>query len=222
MARYSAFGWTPIQRGFSRGRRGQKVIALVIHSAVAQDRSTHATFASGIASTHFIVHQNDTNGPGHQFVDTNNTAWSNGNRLWNQRTVTTELEGGRKPNYSEPLTSYQYQELVKWVYWSLKEHGLGRAKRGVIVNGVLKEGNLLEHNQIVGTACPSGRVVWAPLIKSVNRMFDKEKTMPSDYEVRIQNKIGVVLTAMTSRILEGKKPTADQYRVLQQILDARY
>lgn len=221
MARYPEFPSTPAGSAFSRGRAGERIKALVIHSAVGSDAATHATFASGRASTHFIVHKDGT---GHQFVDTNDTAWATGRRFWNRRTVSTELEGGPLSNVSEALTTKQYAALVKWAFWSLKTHGLGRPERGVITGSTIT-GNLLEHNQIVATQCPSGRVPWTRLIRDVDRLFDaEESTMPSDTYRRdeaIQHAIVASLLAAATRVLEKKHPTAAQLKVMQQILDSQ-
>ena len=176
MARYTKIAkWKPIPVNFNAGRGGKKVLAFVIHSAVGSANGAFARFSNPAqkASTHFMIRQT---GEIIQYVDTANTAWANGvcNRFggpdpqvpwlpdyYNKRlgpnyvTISVELEGGAEPNVREPLTPPQYIGLRRLTANVLEEEGLGTALRHV---------NLLEHNQITATACPSGRVPWHRLI----------------------------------------------------------
>lgn len=187
MSRYSDALWKPVPE-FYPGRRGYRVESFVIHSAVGYAAAVYARFTQPPvdASTHFLVLQS---GEVWQFVDTGDTAYANGtpNRVggpdpqvpWlplyysidpvtgigvpNFVTISVEMEGGPMGNESEPWTEAQYAALVKLTRWVLAEHGLGPAERHV---------NLLEHNQISATACPSNRNQWDRLIADVNTMED--------------------------------------------------
>jgi N-acetylmuramoyl-L-alanine amidase len=162
--RYEKANWRPISTNFRRGRtRGAaRVRAFVCHSQEGYG-SLHAFFSNPArgASTHFWIGRD---GRVEQYVDTDDTAWGNGERNrhggpdpripWaagayanasvNDETVSCELEG-RAGEASTPEQEIAAAGLIRWVH---EVHGLGEPKRHVTV---------VEHNQLSATACPSGR-----------------------------------------------------------------
>lgn len=162
------------------------MLAVVIHSAVGSAANAFRRFsAPGTASTHFMIHKT---GRIDQYVDTADTAHANGVRnrlggpdprvLWlpdyykagtpspNRVTLSVEMEGGAEPNVTEPLTAPQYGALRRLTRSVFRKEGLGTAQRHV---------NLLEHNQISATACPSGRIPWNRLIPDVNTLEEEDQ-----------------------------------------------
>jgi N-acetyl-anhydromuramyl-L-alanine amidase AmpD len=149
-----------------------QVLWVVWHNAQGTGQSLYATFAnpSRDASAHFGVW---ADGTVEQYVDTNDTAWTNGcgsrpvdasiplltvaasKNACNDCSVSIEFAGfdGSGTEPFQPLSAEQFKAGVELTRWAFETHeipGLPQFRR-----------NLLEHRFFAPTLCPGGRVPWA-------------------------------------------------------------
>ena len=187
MARYPGAIWRPLTgsegTNWRRGRARRKPnvsLIFVGHSAVSNEKSLFGLFNNPArrASCHIFV---DFDGGAEQYVDTDDTAFTNGcNRTnyltplaqqlcgsgnsANDNSVTMELAGGTFSaawgGYSQPMNAKQFFRVVDFLRWFRKTH-LNGAK---LVLGV----NVAEHNWFASTACPSSRYAWHLLLAAAN------------------------------------------------------
>lgn len=135
-----------------------------------------------------------------QFYPVTDSPWANGNPTVNVRYLGFEFEGGPIGNESEPLTLLQVDGAVR-ILKDLAEY------KGVGVDFWRRPVTLVEHKELVATACPSGRIPWAAILAAL-----QPPTAPSAWEqarvtalegLRIANfQLGFAMPALTPRDLQ--------------------
>lgn len=95
-----------------------------------------------------------------QFYPVTASPWANGNPTVNVRYLGFEFEGGPLGNESEPLTLSQVEGAVR-ILKDLAEY------KGVSVDFWRRPVSLVEHKELVATACPSGRIPWTTIIAAL-------------------------------------------------------
>jgi N-acetyl-anhydromuramyl-L-alanine amidase AmpD len=140
------------------------------------------------ASAHFLFPRI---GRPTQMVDSGDAAWHAsgmaGNYFANLFFHGFEFEGGAPGNYSEPLTENQIEWGIRVTRWLRETHNSPLI--------YVRRETLWEHNEVAATACPSGRIPWARLIKeleddmdeaTVQRMIDKAFERQNNSKWRLQ------------------------------------
>ena len=97
--------------------------------------------------------------------------WHAGNRSANIAHVGIEHEGGPLSNTREPLTEKQVDADVRLTLWLKDRFGWP---------GLRRSRELREHNEFRATACPSGRIPWAEIIR---RAEEEDDTMATAFKV---------------------------------------
>ncbi len=138
----------------------QRKYGAVYHSMVGRVRP-----AQTAVSWHFSIFKT---GRIEQHYRADAWCWHSGDRddppgeISNNRDlIGIEHEGGPLGNTREPLTPAQVASDIRLTAWLLAEGHIGNLNRTGPKRG------LWEHNEIRSTACPSGRIVWVPIIAGV-------------------------------------------------------
>lgn len=87
--------------------------------------------------------------------------WHAGTLQANAMYVGIEHEGGWPPTYNDPLTPAQLQSSVVLTRWLMRTLGWPEFRVG-------EQG--MEHNWIVATACPAGRIPWNRIREGVTQV----------------------------------------------------
>lgn len=87
------------QANYDKGRQGNAVDRITVHHTAGMDNSLKALYENPArqGSAHFFVHPSKIE----QYVDTNDTAWTNGNYSSNLRAVTIEVRGDWRGYYDQ-------------------------------------------------------------------------------------------------------------------------
>ena len=87
---------------YDKGRQGNAVDRITVHHTAGMDVSLKALYENPArqGSSHFFVHPDKIE----QYVDTNDTAWTNGNYSSNLRAVTIETRGNWQNGYYDQKT----------------------------------------------------------------------------------------------------------------------
>lgn len=87
---------------YDKGRQGNAVDRITVHHTAGMDVSLKALYENPArqGSAHFFVHPDKIE----QYVDTNDTAWTNGNYSSNLRAVTIETRGNWQNGYYDQKT----------------------------------------------------------------------------------------------------------------------
>lgn len=155
---------------YSRGRGGQAIIYFTVHHSAGFEATLRYLWQnpSRNASSHFFA------GLGHreQYVDTNDTAWTNGNFSANQKSITCEVRGDWRNGYYSAKTLKQLEEIMLAClkkYPNLK---------------------LNFHNDIVGTICPAdlknkgyAKKAWANAKARLKAPTPKPKPKPTPSKI---------------------------------------
>lgn len=85
---------------YTKGRQGNAVDRITVHHTAGFENSLKALYENPKrqGSAHFFVHPSKIE----QYVDTNDTAWTNGNFSSNLRAVTIEVRGDWRGYYDQP------------------------------------------------------------------------------------------------------------------------
>lgn len=92
-----------------------------------------------------------------QFYPVTASPWANGSHEANKLYLGFEFEGGLVGNESEPLTPLQV-DAAEHILRDLAEW------KGVPLSFWQRPSTLIEHNELIATACPSGRIPWDELL----------------------------------------------------------
>lgn len=92
------------------GRGGNAIDRITIHHTAANNNTLRYLWADPArnGSSHFFVSDSTIE----QYVDTNNTAWTNGNFASNQRAITIEVNGDWRNGYYNQATLNNLQRLL--------------------------------------------------------------------------------------------------------------
>lgn len=87
------------QANYDKGRQGNAVDRITVHHTAGMDNSLKALYENPArqGSAHFFVHPSKIE----QYVDTNDTAWTNGNFSSNLRAITIEVRGDWRGYYDQ-------------------------------------------------------------------------------------------------------------------------
>jgi hypothetical protein len=98
---------------YSEGRQGNPVRHICFHHAVGSAASAVSKFSNAASQTsaHFVVAPDKV----YCTVDTDNTAWTNGNWQSNLESVTIEHEGDWRFGFTNEATINQSARLVAWL-----------------------------------------------------------------------------------------------------------
>jgi len=85
---------------YSRGRQGYVVDRITVHHSAGMENSLKSLYENPArqGSAHFFVHPSKIE----QYVDTNDTAWTNGNFSSNLQAITIEVRGDWRGYYDQP------------------------------------------------------------------------------------------------------------------------
>lgn len=112
-----------------------------------------------------------------QFYPVTACVWANGTKEANLAYPAFEFEGGYPGNEREPLTPDQTSTAVR-ILQDLA------AYKGVSESYWRRPTTLIEHREIVATACPSGRIGWDEIVAGLHG-DDETKRLLADREGRV-------------------------------------
>src|SRR3990167_7555799 len=143
---------------FKKGRDGQKIKYIIIHSIVGSAASAIATFKKPdrIASSHYII---AWNGIVTQMVNDEDTAYHAGDWTTNTQSIGIEHDDQAQPNIKRPAELYTASASL--VFNLCKKYKIPISRTYI-----------KKHSQISATACPAGldidRIVREAKAKEVN------------------------------------------------------
>lgn len=126
--------WQP-SPNYSAGRQGTPVRKIMFHHVVGSASSAVSKFRNSASQTsaHFVAASNKI----YCCVDTDNTAWTNGNWNSNLESVTIEHEGDWRNGFRDEGVINQSSILVAWLRSLYPSATFGR------------------HREVAGTICPA-------------------------------------------------------------------
>lgn len=172
--KFSKAKWYPAHStNYTKGR-GRSVKYFTVHHTAASNTTLRYLWGDPDrnGSSHFGVFK----GYLEQYVDTNDTAWTNGNWTSNQESITAEVTGDWRFGYKDQKTLDQLTELM---YWAIKNY------KGIRLN---------YHKDVSKspTVCPAdlkdkgyARQCWD---KALNRIALENKPQPAELRLDIPDK----------------------------------
>lgn len=162
---------------YSPGRQGTPVRRIAFHHVVGTAESAVSKFANSSSQTsaHFVVAPNKV----YCCVDTDNTAWTNGNWASNLESVTIEHAGDWRNGFRDEGVINQSARLVAWL------------------RTLYPSATPIRHNQVASTACPCDlpvEEIWNRATEILNPPKPPAPTVPPATPIQItdvQNKIVV-------------------------------
>jgi N-acetyl-anhydromuramyl-L-alanine amidase AmpD len=158
------------------------------------------------ASWHFSITKD---GKVYQHYSIRDICWHAGSQEWNTKLIGIEHEGGAAPAYSEPLTEAQRQALARLLSWLGKKLNWPEFR-------VSRDGQLLEHNWVYATACPSGRIPWADILERIKQMTTIDQAAMD--RMRVAAAFGKAFAALVNNVPMKQALTADEIQVLKYIV----
>ena len=156
---------------------------------------------------------NPKSGPLLQHYPLGSNTWASGSAEANSRYTSVEHEGGGPGNEGEPLTENQIDNLVKLIRWLSEQDGWTPIRPGSSSD---TSATLWEHKEMIRfgsapTACPSGRIPWAEVL----RRLEVDVTIEEVNKLKAQARTAAFFAGLAVKANKDEAPTEAEKAALR-------